>query len=124
MPPKFEEGLILVALATIVGALVYYVTRKPNQVRSLSFTLYWMKITSKRYGQGTLVGHLQSIHVYPVKSCRGIELKASLIEERGLLYDRLWMIVNSSGTFRTQRQIPKMGQIQPNMPSSFTEVRI
>lgn len=44
------------------------------------------------------------LHVYPVKSCRGIALRASEVEERGLRYDRRWMLVDSHGVFLTQRQ--------------------
>lgn len=69
---------------------------------------------------GEVVGHVQSIHVYPVKSCRGIQLESSPVEARGLLLDRLWMVVTASGTFRTQRQLPKMTLIQPNLPSSLS----
>lgn len=63
-----------------------------------------------------------SLHVYPVKSCKGIEVQASLVEARGLMLDRLWMVVTSTGVFRTQRQIPKMALIQPNLPSSLSAV--
>lgn len=65
---------------------------------------------------------MASLHVYPVKSCRGIEVQASLIEARGFMLDRLWMVVTSTGTFRTQRQLPKMALIQPNLPSSLSAV--
>ena len=78
---------------------------------------------SNKKKEGKVVGRVQSIHVYPVKSCRGIQLDSSAVEPRGLLLDRLWMVVTSAGTFRTQRQLPKMSQIQPNLPSSLTAVR-
>lgn len=68
------------------------------------------------------IGRVISLHVYPVKSCKGIEVQASLVEARGLMLDRLWMVTTSTGTFRTQRQIPKMALIQPNLPSSLSAV--
>jgi uncharacterized protein YcbX len=51
---------------------------------------------------------LSQIYIYPVKSLPGISLNESLVQERGLLYDRRWMIVNSENVFITQRLFPQM----------------
>ncbi|MCF0062855.1 MOSC domain-containing protein [Dyadobacter chenwenxiniae] len=51
---------------------------------------------------------LSEIWVYPVKSLGGIRLKESLAEERGLQYDRRWLIVDEKGTFLTQRTNAQM----------------
>ncbi len=51
---------------------------------------------------------LSEINIYPVKSLPGISLNDSVVEERGLLYDRRWMIVNSNNVFITQRLFPHM----------------
>ena len=49
-----------------------------------------------------------SIHIYPIKSLGGISLQSSKLLERGLEFDRRWMLVDSAGVFITQRQIPKL----------------
>ena len=36
-----------------------------------------------------------SLHVYPVKSCRGLALEAARMSERGIAFDREWVIVDS-----------------------------
>lgn len=46
---------------------------------------------------------LSEIWIYPVKSLGGIRLTESLVEEKGLQYDRRWMVVDENGTFLTQR---------------------
>ncbi len=70
-----------------------------------------------------MVGRVQAIYVYPVKAAKGIRLEASLAEARGLLMDRLWMVVHAdSGRFRSQRQMPKLALIQPSLPGSMAEV--
>ena len=51
---------------------------------------------------------LTQINIYPVKSLPGISLKESSVEERGLKYDRRWMLVDSDDTFITQRLFPQM----------------
>ncbi len=52
-----------------------------------------------------------SLHIYPVKSCRGIALTSSHAEHRGLTWDRRAMIVDSQGTFLTQRTHGNMALI-------------
>jgi uncharacterized protein len=51
---------------------------------------------------------LSQINIYPVKSLGGISLSESNVEERGLKYDRRWMLVDSENMFITQRLFPKM----------------
>ena len=51
---------------------------------------------------------LTQINIYPVKSLAGISLSESIVEERGLKYDRRWMLVDNEDLFITQRLVPKM----------------
>ncbi len=60
---------------------------------------------------------VQSLHVYPVKSCAGIALRESLLIETGLEFDRAWMVVDERGEFVTQRHLPRMALIQPVLRS-------
>jgi len=60
------------------------------------------------------------LFVYPVKSCAGVELPEALLTETGLEFDRAWMVVDAKGEFVTQRQLPRMALIQPQM--KHTEV--
>ncbi len=55
--------------------------------------------------------NLSEIFIYPVKSLGGISLKEAEVTERGLKYDRRWMLVDSTGKFITQRIYPKMSLI-------------
>ncbi len=54
---------------------------------------------------------LVSIHVYPVKSCRGVALPRARVERRGLALDRRWMIAEPTGKFVTQREEPRLSLI-------------
>jgi uncharacterized protein len=54
---------------------------------------------------------IHSLHVYPIKSCRGIDLKTAELVETGIKYDRHWMLVDEQGNFLTQRQLPQMAGI-------------
>jgi hypothetical protein len=51
------------------------------------------------------------LHAYPVKSFGGIALRQSEVLRRGLRWDREWMVVDASGRFLTQRQLPRMALV-------------
>lgn len=48
--------------------------------------------------------HLKSIHIYPVKSARGLSLDAVELDRFGPRGDRRWMLVDEAGGFVSQRQ--------------------
>jgi uncharacterized protein YcbX len=56
-----------------------------------------------------------SLHVYPVKSCRGIERAAVEVAEAGLEHDREWMVVSPDGRFLTQREEPRLALIDTDV---------
>ena len=55
---------------------------------------------------------LSEINIYPIKSLAGISLKKAEVEERGLKYDRRWVLVDDSNVFFTQRDFPEMALIK------------
>src|SRR5947208_11129766 len=55
--------------------------------------------------------HISEINIYPIKSLKGIRLDSSKVEERGLEYDRRWMLATPDGMFFTQREFPRMATI-------------
>lgn len=54
---------------------------------------------------------ITSLHVYPVKSCRGIPVDSFRLTDTGPEWDRRWMIVKPGGMFITQRSHPAMATI-------------
>ena len=62
-----------------------------------------------------ITAHIQRLFIYPVKSCAGIELTESPLCEFGLDLDRAWMVVDASGDFVTQRELPRMALIKPQL---------
>lgn len=55
---------------------------------------------------------LSEINIYPIKSLGGINLQTSEVEDRGLKYDRRWVLVDETNTFFTQRDFPEMALIK------------
>jgi uncharacterized protein YcbX len=63
---------------------------------------------------------LTEIWIYPVKSLGGIRLASAKVTQRGLQYDRRWMVVDENGVFLTQRRFPKMALIDVSFtPEGF-----
>lgn len=61
------------------------------------------------------MAEVSSIHIYPVKSLRGIELHESQTEARGLQFDRRWMIIDSDGRFVSQREDGRLATISTSI---------
>src|SRR4051812_40496881 len=59
--------------------------------------------------------HLSGLFIYPIKGCRGLSLQESRIDELGLVHDRRYLIVDPEGTFLTQRTVPRMALIEPQL---------
>lgn len=55
--------------------------------------------------------YLKNIHIYPIKSARGISLSSSRLDDCGLELDRRWMLIDENGGFLTQRTLPRMSLI-------------
>lgn len=66
---------------------------------------------------------ISQINVYPIKSCAGIALDEARMFAHGLEYDRHWMLVDTSGRFVTQRTMPRMALIEPELAGGELVVR-
>lgn len=55
--------------------------------------------------------HLTSIHVYPVKAMRALDLSQSSVEPWGLAGDRRWLVVDPTGRFISQREEPSLARV-------------
>ncbi|MEX0882799.1 MAG: MOSC N-terminal beta barrel domain-containing protein, partial [Cyclobacteriaceae bacterium] len=56
--------------------------------------------------------NISEIYIYPIKSLGGIRLNSSPTEPTGLLYDRRWMLTDTSGNFLSQRKFPQMSLLK------------
>ena len=65
---------------------------------------------------------LSEIWIYPIKSLGGIRLKQSSVLEKGLPYDRRWMLVDENGVFMTQRNNPTMALLKLSMENGELKI--
>jgi uncharacterized protein YcbX len=61
------------------------------------------------------MAEIVQLNVYPVKSCRGTSLSEATLVETGFDLDRNWMFVDESGSFLTQRDVPALALIEPQV---------
>jgi len=55
---------------------------------------------------------LAALHVYPVKSCRGVSPSRHAVDRLGLAFDRAFMVVDDAGRALTQRECPRLALIE------------
>jgi uncharacterized protein YcbX len=58
---------------------------------------------------------IDQLWVYPIKSCAGISVQQATLTDTGLDLDRAWMVVDAQGQMLTQRAVPRMALIQPEL---------
>ena len=56
--------------------------------------------------------YISEINIYPIKSLKGISLESAIVEDRGLQFDRRWMLVDDKRQFITQREVPRMATVK------------
>ena len=63
-----------------------------------------------------------ALWVFPIKSCAGISVRQVVLTPTGLAHDRAWMVVDADGEMITQRELPRMALIQPELVYSGVNV--
>lgn len=73
-------------------------------------------------GQNKITLHIEKpmlkiseLYIYPVKSLGGIKLNRAVITDRGLQYDRRWMLIDKNNRFISQREHAAMALLTPNI---------
>jgi len=66
---------------------------------------------------------IQSIHIYPIKSMKGIDLSSSQVERRGLKYDRRWMLVDEGGKFISQREYHQLALLKTSISEETMTIK-
>ena len=67
---------------------------------------------------------LKSIIFYPIKSCGGIEVEEWFLNERGLLFDREWILVDNLNQTLNGKLFPSLCLFKPQINLSTQTLRI
>ncbi|XP_029084807.1 mitochondrial amidoxime-reducing component 1 isoform X2 [Monodon monoceros] len=72
----------------------------------------WRRARPRRRRRLQQVGTVAELWIYPVKSCKGVSVKAAECTALGLrsghLRDRFWLVINKEGNMVTARQEPRL----------------
>lgn len=96
----------------------YSASTKEDADKFLEFLhLYFINVTQPLADQTNISSEveLESIYIYPIKSCSGFEVSQWEIVESGFLYDREWALVNTEGDYINLKNIPKLGKLRPSI---------
>jgi uncharacterized protein YcbX len=66
---------------------------------------------------------VQELHVYPLKSARGIAKMSVTVTDSGLEWDRHWMVIDGNASFLTQRTHPHLARIETEIGASSLILR-
>jgi uncharacterized protein YcbX len=67
----------------------------------------------------TLQATIAQLWVYPIKSCAGLLCQEAALTATGLAWDRCFMVVDAYGEMVTQRDLPRMALIQPELNTAI-----
>ena len=65
---------------------------------------------------------LSEINLFPIKSLGGLSVASATLTDRGLRYDRRWMLVDEEGGFLTQRDNPELALFSTSMQGADIRV--
>ncbi|MGI8447594.1 MAG: MOSC domain-containing protein [Streptosporangiaceae bacterium] len=66
-------------------------------------------------------GRLASVHIYPLKAGRAVDLGESVVEPWGLAGDRRWLVIDGHGRFVSQREEPSLALVTAAYPAPGTD---
>ena len=66
---------------------------------------------------------LASIHIYPMKAARAVDLDESRVEPWGLAGDRRWLLVDEDGRFISQREEPSLARVVAGCETDEAQAR-
>ena len=66
---------------------------------------------------------VSNLFVYPIKSLGGFECSSSEVTDRGLKYDRRWMLVDENNRFISQREFPPLALLTTQIVNNILTVQ-
>lgn len=67
--------------------------------------------------------HLSSLHVYPLKSARGISVDSVVLDDFGPVLDRRWMLVDPQGLLVTRRERHSLALVDVELVADGLKIR-
>ena len=65
---------------------------------------------------------VSALHIYPLKSARGISLDTMTLDALGVQFDRRWMLIDETGRFVSQREEARMALLTASLSAGALNV--
>lgn len=65
---------------------------------------------------------ISALYSYPIKGCAALSHDQILLDERGPVWDRRWMLVDGDGLFVSQRERPALARVQPALDAESLRI--
>lgn len=76
----------------------------------------------RRTGKGKAM-LVTGLYIYPIKSCAGVAVTKAVVQGRGFVHDREWMLVDAaSKRFVSQRKYPQLALVQVRVEEAAEEL--
>lgn len=107
------NNAVIIGVVPFVASLIYslYMIHRKNSVQKKA-----------HHNEGYV--RIQELYVYPIKSCKGIAVTQCMVTARGFHLDRIFMVVDKSGKFVSQRSYPSMALIEVVMSAEEGRERL
>ena len=64
---------------------------------------------------------ISRLTVYPLKSCKGIDVKRARLTETGFEWDRCFCVIDKDGEFISQRTVPELALVETEFRGAIFE---
>src|SRR5437868_12495287 len=65
---------------------------------------------------------ISQLFVYPIKGLGGVALSSAKLTDRGIQYDRRWMLIDENNRFLSQRELHELSLFQVKIDEEQLEV--
>ena len=89
------------------------------KIAGIAFTLAFLAQTYLRKKSSKNAVYVKELWIYPIKSCKGIQLTQADISRRGFLYDREFMLIDGNRKFVSQRTFPRMALLETALENEY-----
>jgi len=111
-PPQYFSSTFTSDPDTIKPDTIKPDTIKPDTIKPDTIKPDAIKPDTIKHVSGC---RLAELYIYPIKSCGSFQVSSWPLGERGLLYDRQWMVIQNNTIPLTQKRVPQMCLIKPTL---------
>lgn len=121
-PGRINAQIYVFTLLIAIGLLRRYFF--PSFKSSADRTYGLHSATHEPGAKDETIGTIDSIYIYPIKSCSGVSVTQAQLTGQGFDLDRRWMVVRPDKGKMSLREEPRLTLVQPVIDEDRNELRL